>query len=69
MTPDQQPALSVPQLTLHLATVTPAPPDRDHLLQLLRLLDADHYITRDPLGHYLFRSQLIRRWWKLDQAL
>ncbi|GDX93178.1 hypothetical protein LBMAG46_31860 [Planctomycetia bacterium] len=68
-TPDQQPALAVPQLKQHLAAGTSAPPDHDHLLQLLRLLDADHYITRDTLGHYHFRSQLIRRWWKLDRAL
>jgi len=68
-TPDQQPALAVQQLKQHLAAGTSAPPDHDHLLQLLRLLDADHYITRDTLGHYHFRSQLIRRWWKLDRAL
>ncbi|MGV2341444.1 MAG UNVERIFIED_CONTAM: hypothetical protein LVR18_48240 [Planctomycetaceae bacterium] len=37
-TPDQQPELSVPQLKQHLATCPPsAPPDHDHLLQLLRL--------------------------------
>lgn len=68
-TPDQQPTLSVPQLKQHLAASNSAPPEHDLLLQLLRLLNADHYITRDAHGHYNFRSQLLRRWWKLDRAL
>jgi len=50
---------------------------RHHVRQ--QLVDASdpwllaHYRKRlhsyYPRGHYLFRSQLIRRWWKLDQAL
>jgi hypothetical protein len=43
--------------------------DRNRLLQLLRLLERDHYVGRSPEGHYHFRFPLIRRWWKLDRGL
>ncbi len=43
--------------------------DRNNLLRLLRLLDADHYLSRDTEGGYRFRFPLIRRWWKLDRGL
>jgi hypothetical protein len=43
--------------------------DRNRLLQLLRLLERDHYLGRSPEGHYHFRFPLIRRWWKLDRGL
>ncbi|MFO0977897.1 MAG: hypothetical protein U0996_15945 [Planctomycetaceae bacterium] len=43
--------------------------DRDELLRLLRLMDADHYLSRDADGGYRFRFPLIRRWWKLDRGL
>ena len=43
--------------------------DRDDLLRLLRLMDADHYLSRDSGGGYRFRFPLIRRWWKLDRGL
>ncbi|MEM7561021.1 MAG: hypothetical protein AAF394_17995, partial [Planctomycetota bacterium] len=43
--------------------------DRDELLQLLRMMDADHYLSRDVEGRYRFRFPLIRRWWKLDRGL
>ncbi len=43
--------------------------DRDDLLRLLRLMDADHYLSRDTSGGYRFRFPLIRRWWKLDRGL
>ena len=43
--------------------------DRDELLRLLRLLDADHYLSRGGDGGYRFRFPLIRRWWKLDRGL
>jgi len=43
--------------------------DRENLLRLLRLLDADHYLARESNGSYSFRFQLIRRWWKLDRGL
>lgn len=43
--------------------------DRDDLLRLLRLMDADHYLSRDTAGGYRFRFPLIRRWWKLDRGL
>lgn len=42
---------------------------RDDLLRLLRLMDADHYLSRDADGGYRFRFPLIRRWWKLDRGL
>ena len=43
--------------------------ERDDLLRLLRLMDADHYLSRDTDGSYRFRFPLIRRWWKLDRGL
>ncbi|WP_372721233.1 hypothetical protein [Novipirellula sp.] len=43
--------------------------DRNNLLRLLRLMDADHYLSRDTKGGYRFRFPLIRRWWKLDRGL
>jgi hypothetical protein len=43
--------------------------NRDDLLRLLRLMDADHYLSRDADGGYRFRFPLIRRWWKLDRGL
>lgn len=43
--------------------------DLDDLLRLLRLLDADHYLTRDTDGCYRFRFPIIRKWWTLDRGL
>jgi hypothetical protein len=43
--------------------------DRDDLLRLLSLMDADHYLSREIEGGYRFRFPLIRRWWKLDRGL
>lgn len=43
--------------------------NRDDLVRLLRLMDADHYLSRDREGGYRFRFPLIRRWWKLDRGL
>jgi len=43
--------------------------DRDTVLRLLRLLDANHYVARDPDGKYRFRFPLIRRWWRVDRGL
>ncbi len=43
--------------------------NRNRLLQLLKLLERDHYLGRSPEGHYHFRFPLIRRWWKLDRGL
>ena len=43
--------------------------DRNELLQLLRAMDADHYLSRDADGRYHFRFPLIRRWWRLDRGL
>lgn len=43
--------------------------NRNDLLRLLRLMDADHYLSRETDGTYKFRFPLIRRWWKLDRGL
>lgn len=43
--------------------------DRNDLLQLLRVMDADHYLSRDNEGRYRFRFPMIRRWWKIDRGL
>jgi hypothetical protein len=43
--------------------------DRERLLDLLKLLQRDHYLGRSADGHYHFRFPLIRRWWTLDRGL
>jgi hypothetical protein len=43
--------------------------NRNDLLRLLRLMDADHYLSRHTEGGYRFRFPLIRRWWKVDRGL
>jgi hypothetical protein len=43
--------------------------NRNDLLRLLRLMDADHYLSRDTEGAYRIRFPLIRRWWKVDRGL
>ena len=44
--------------------------DRERLLQLLTLMERDHYLKRDiEDGRYQIRFPLIRRWWKLYRGL
>ena len=43
--------------------------DREHLLNLLSLMERDHYLKRDKDGRYGFRFPLIRRWWKINRGL
>lgn len=43
--------------------------ERETLLDLLKLLAKDHYLTRSADGGYQFRFPLIQRWWKLDRGL
>lgn len=40
-----------------------------HVVAGLRLMDADHYISRNTSGGFHFRFPLIQRWWKLEQGL
>jgi hypothetical protein len=43
--------------------------DRNLMLQILRLLERDHYLIRTTDGNYAFRFPLVERWWKLDRGL
>jgi len=43
--------------------------NREKLLELLKLLQQDHYLARDPDGGYRFRIALVRRWWRFDRCL
>jgi len=43
--------------------------DRDRLIELLRLLEQDHYLARDAGGGYRFRFPLLQRWWRLARGL
>lgn len=43
--------------------------DRERLLNLLSLMERDHYLKRDEAGGYRFRFPLISRWWKLNRGL
>ena len=60
---------SVDQLFDEARSVGATLKDRNDLLRLLRLMDADHYLSRETDGTYKFRFPLIRRWWKLDRGL
>jgi hypothetical protein len=43
--------------------------DRESMLQLLTLLQRDHYTARNEEGAYFFRFPLIKRWWRIDRGL
>lgn len=43
--------------------------NRERLLQLLTLMERDHYLKRDETGVYHFRFSLIQRWWKINRGL
>jgi len=69
LTDDPTVTLTVDQILEHASGPGAALKDRDDLLRLLRLMDADHYLSRDTDGRYCFRFPLIRRWWKVDRGL
>lgn len=60
---------SVDQILDEAQSVGATLKNRNNLLRLLRLMDADHYLSRETDGTYRFRFPLIRRWWKLDRGL
>jgi hypothetical protein len=39
------------------------------LIDLLRLMEQDHYLSRDANGSCRFRFALLRRWWRLARGL
>lgn len=43
--------------------------DRERLLEVLKLLQRDHYLTRAADGRQRFKFSLIQRWWTLDRGL
>jgi hypothetical protein len=43
--------------------------DRDRLIELLRMVEQDHYLSRDDAGAYRFRFALLQRWWRLARGL
>ncbi len=43
--------------------------DRDGVIELLKSLAKDHYVTRDENGRYRFRFPLVQTWWTLAQGL
>jgi len=43
--------------------------DDEQVRSLLKLLLADHYLTRDENGDYHFRLEIVRRWWVIDRSL
>jgi hypothetical protein len=42
--------------------------DAEACRQLLQLLQEDHYLVRDDQGRYLFRFELVKRWWKQSRG-
>jgi hypothetical protein len=43
--------------------------DDKRVRELLRLMDVDHYLSRDTDGRYVFRHVMLRRWWVIEQGL
>lgn len=43
--------------------------DREKLIDLLKLIEQDHYLARNEDGHYYFQFPLLQRWWKLSRGL
>ena len=43
--------------------------NRDQIIQLLKSLAQDHYLTSDSEKRYAFRFPLIRQWWVLAQGI
>lgn len=43
--------------------------NRDTVVELLKSLAKDHYVTRDEDGRYRFRFPLIQKWWILAEGL
>jgi hypothetical protein len=43
--------------------------DRQVIVQMLKSLGQDHYLTSDTQKRYTFRFPLIKRWWKMAQGL
>lgn len=66
---DPADSLSVDQILDAAQNASATLKNRNDLLRLLRLMDADHYLSRETNGTYKFRFPLIRRWWKLDRGL
>lgn len=54
---------------LHMVKAASDFDDRERLLNLLSLMERDHYLKRDNDGRYGFRFPLIRRWWKINRGL
>ena len=61
--------LTVNDLLGRLQAQTDQLGDRNVLLKLLRLMERDHYLTRNPDAEYGFLFPLVKRWWKLDRGL
>lgn len=43
--------------------------DRERLIDLLKLIEQDHYLSRDDQGRYQFKFPLLQRWWKFSRSL
>ncbi len=61
--------LTIPQLQGAINACSSGFDDRDGLVRVLRLMERDHYLLREPDGRVRFRFPLIRRWWALDRGL
>lgn len=61
-------ALSINAL-LHEARASGTLDNREQLIELLRLMEQDHYLSRTTSGEYSFRFPLLRRWWRLARGL
>ncbi|MFV2044149.1 MAG: hypothetical protein ACC700_13075 [Anaerolineales bacterium] len=65
---DRTKAISVNELLAELKS-TGTLDDREQLVNLLRLTEQDHYLSRNRDGHYQFQFPLLQRWWKLSRGL
>jgi hypothetical protein len=61
-------AMSINNLLINLKN-TGALDDREKLIELLKLIEQDHYLSKNNDGHYYFQFPLLQRWWKLSRGL
>ena len=60
--------MSINELLSNLKN-TGALDDREKLIDLLKLIEQDHYLSKNNDGHYYFQFPLLQRWWKLSRGL
>jgi hypothetical protein len=53
----------------NLLQIRVATEDQEQVRHVLKMLQRDHYLTRESDGKFCFRFQLIQRWWRWERGL